>query len=59
MDSAQVSEASAAAQQLARVRWGDTKVRRAAAVVIERVAELPDAVRAELHQMTEQEGVDR
>jgi hypothetical protein len=45
--------ASAAGQALARSRWGSAKVDRAAAIVIERHAELDDALRAELHQLTE------
>jgi hypothetical protein len=46
--------ASEAARQLARSRWGSTKVDRAAQVVIERHAELGEALRAELHQVTEE-----
>jgi hypothetical protein len=48
-----------AARALAVRRWGSTKVDRAAAVVIERYAELGEALRAELHQVTEREGGDR
>jgi hypothetical protein len=55
MDSAQVSEA---ARELARIRWGDTKVRRAAAVVLERASELPDALREQVHEATEQKGAE-
>jgi hypothetical protein len=44
--------ASEAARQLARSRWGSSKVDRAALVVIERYAELDEARRAEVHEVT-------
>jgi hypothetical protein len=46
------AQASDAARALAQARWGDTVVRRAAEVVIERVDELPPTVRAQLHLAT-------
>ena len=49
---------SEAGRALARHRWGPAAVVRAAAVVISRAHELPDAVRAEVHQVTEA-GQDR
>jgi hypothetical protein len=48
------AQASEAARELARQRWGDQVVRRAAAIVVERAAELPDAVREQVHQATEE-----
>jgi hypothetical protein len=47
------AQASAAARELAAHRWGDTVLRRAAAVVLERAA-LGEAARAELEQITEE-----
>jgi hypothetical protein len=55
MADTQASEAGAA---LARARWGDQVVRRAAAVLLERADELPDALREQVHEATEQKGAD-
>jgi hypothetical protein len=50
-------EPSEAARQLARARWGDSVVRRAVGVVVERRAELSPDLRAELRAaVTSQEG---
>ncbi len=49
---------SQAGRALVARRWGPAAVVRAAAVVIARAGELPEAVRAELHQATEQKGAD-
>jgi hypothetical protein len=49
-------EPSEAARQLARARWGDSVVRRAVGVVVERQAELDAGLRAELRALTSQEG---
>jgi hypothetical protein len=43
---------SEAGRQLVARRWGNTAVVRSAEVVIARHAELPESVRAELHQVT-------
>jgi hypothetical protein len=43
-----------AARTAARARWGAQVVTRSAEVVIERVDELPDAVRERVHQATEE-----
>jgi hypothetical protein len=45
-------DASEAARELARARWGSQAVERAAAVVIPRAGELSEAVRAALHEAT-------
>jgi hypothetical protein len=51
-------DAAAAARQLARARWGDRGLRRAAGVVLER-ADLTDSTRAELEQLAgDQDGDD-
>jgi hypothetical protein len=51
-----MTDADDAAQQagkaLARARWGSTAVERMAQAVISRAAELPDATRAALHEVT-------
>jgi hypothetical protein len=47
------TDASEAARLLVRQRWGNRGALRAAAVVVERADELPDAVRAAVHQATE------
>jgi hypothetical protein len=52
MSTADDRVASEAARALARSRWGSAKVDRAAAVVIERHAELDAARRAEVHEIT-------
>jgi hypothetical protein len=44
------TQASEAARSLANARWGDTVLRRSAAVVLER-ADLGEAARAELEQL--------
>ena len=49
MDDAQASEA---ARELARARWGNQVAVRSAQVAIERVAELPAELRAALHEVT-------
>jgi hypothetical protein len=46
------AQASEAARALAVQRWGPRAVVRAAETVISRAAELPPAVRAELHLAT-------
>jgi len=46
------AQASEAARALAAKRWGDTTVRRAALLVLERAAELPDALREQVHEAT-------
>jgi hypothetical protein len=46
------------ARELNRARWGSQAVERAAAVVLERAAELPDAVRAQLHEATGEASAD-
>ena len=45
-------DATEAARQMNRARWGSSKVERAAQVVIPRAGELPEAVRAALHEVT-------
>jgi len=52
MTDAQDDAASEAARALAVKRWGNAAVVRSAQVVISRAAELPDSLRAELHQVT-------
>jgi hypothetical protein len=52
MSATQDEAASEAGRQLVRRRWGSQAVERAAAVVITRCAELPETVRAELHEAT-------
>jgi hypothetical protein len=46
------SDASSAARELNRIRWGDAVARRAAQVVIERADQLPDDLREQVHQAT-------
>jgi hypothetical protein len=48
---------SGAGRELARARWGDSVVRRAVSVVVERQAELGPDLRAELRAVTSQEGI--
>jgi hypothetical protein len=48
----QDSDASEAARALIARRWGSQVVERAARTVIERVAELPPTVRAQVHLAT-------
>jgi hypothetical protein len=43
---------SSAGRALAAARWGDTVVRRSAAIVLARAGELPDELREQLHQVT-------
>jgi hypothetical protein len=50
--------ASEAARALVARRWGSQVVERAAAVVIERAAELPAAVREQVHQVTGEAAAD-
>ena len=52
MADTQDDAASEAGRQLVARRWGSQAVERAAAVVISRVAELPDAKRSALHEAT-------
>jgi hypothetical protein len=47
---------SGAGRELARARWGDSVVRRAVSVVVERQAELGPDLRAELRAVTGQDG---
>ena len=47
------SDAHQAARELARARWGTRGLERAAAVVIERADELPEQLRAQVHEVTE------
>jgi hypothetical protein len=51
MSASQDEAASRAAKLLARARWGDTVLRRAAATVLERGAGLADTTRADLEQI--------
>jgi hypothetical protein len=51
-------DASEAARALNARRWGPTAVVNAAQVVITRADELPDAVRAQLHEATGPAGGD-
>ena len=46
------SDSHEAARQLARARWKNRGALRAAAVVVERADELPEEVRAEVHEAT-------
>jgi hypothetical protein len=46
------NDASEAARAMLRQRWGNAVVVRSAQVVIERVDELPEALREQLHQAT-------
>jgi hypothetical protein len=50
--------ASEAARALVARRWGSQAVEKAAQVVISRAAELPDAVREQVHQATGDGGDD-
>jgi hypothetical protein len=52
------AQASSAARELARARWGDTVLRRAVQTVVERRDQLDESQRAELRQVTEQKGAD-
>jgi hypothetical protein len=45
-------DASSAARELNRARWGNTVAVRSAETVIERVSELPAEVRAAVHEAT-------
>ena len=56
MTDTQDDTASEAGRLLARARWGSQAVDRAAQVVISRAAELSEAQRAELHEVTGPEG---
>jgi hypothetical protein len=47
------SDAHEAARALALQRWGTRALVRAAAVVIERADELPEQLRAQVHEVTE------
>ena len=48
--------AAEAGRLLARARWGDTKLRRAAALVLERAdGRLADTTRVELEQLAEED----
>jgi hypothetical protein len=58
MTSTRDEAVSEAARQLIARRWGSQVVERAAQVVISRVAELPPAVRAQVHEATEQKGAE-
>jgi hypothetical protein len=49
------ADASEAARELARARWGDAVLRRAVAVVVERSADLDDTQRAELEAAVSKE----
>jgi hypothetical protein len=49
------TEASEAARLLVRQRWGNRGAVRAAAVVVERADELPEEVRAAVHEATSQD----
>lgn len=51
------AQASDAGRALAGYRWGDTVLRRAAAVVLER-AEVAESTRAELEQLAAPDGDD-
>jgi hypothetical protein len=51
-------DASEAARQLVRARWGNQVVSRAVATIVERQDELTDAQRADLRQVTDQEDPD-
>jgi hypothetical protein len=49
-------DAAEAGRMLARARWGDTKLRRAAALVLERAdGRLADTTRVELEQLAEED----
>jgi hypothetical protein len=52
MSNTDASERSEAARAAARARRGSQVVTRAAAIVVERVDELPDAERAVVHRAT-------
>jgi hypothetical protein len=46
------AQATAAARELARARWGNQVAVRSAETVIERVGELPAEIRAAVHEVT-------
>jgi hypothetical protein len=46
------AQASEAARLLARARWGDTGLRHAVSVVVERRDELDEALKAQLREVT-------
>jgi hypothetical protein len=52
------AQASEAARELARARWGNAAVVRSAEVVIARADELPDSLREQLHQVTGETSAD-
>jgi hypothetical protein len=49
---ADAQDTSEAARSLANARWGGTVARRAALTVIDRVADLPDDLRGQVHDAT-------
>jgi hypothetical protein len=51
-------DAREAARELARVRWGDTKLRSAIATLRDRQAELGESLRAELREIAGPEDTD-